>query len=214
MKAFVSTALLITLLISPLAAQTSTVPQNTKAATSTASQRDAAAPNNTTADSSNSKTQQETAALPAEYRGIQLGMNIDTVKEALKNDSIFGYRGERDVSLLPVENRSLIESAGLSFISRSWFQFYKENLYTMIFKLNTDRVDYYSIYAKFCEKYGEPVSINPQRAVWENETTRIVIERPLIVKYIDLTVFNELLSQSTTDQAASSVNRQSFIDGF
>ena len=118
------------------------------------------------------------------------------------------------MSLLPVENRSLIESAGLSFISRSWFQFYKENLYTMIFKLNTDRVDYYSIYAKFCEKYGEPVSINPQRAVWENETTRIVIERPLIVKYIDLTVFNELLSQSTTDQAASSVNRQSFIDGF
>lgn len=84
----------------------------------------------------------------------------------------------------------------------------------MIFKLNTDTVDYYSIYAKFCEKYGEPASINPQRAVWENETTRIVIERPLIVKYIDLTVFNELISQSTTERAASSANRQSFIDGF
>jgi hypothetical protein len=158
--------------------------------------------------------QQAKAALPAEYRSIQLGMGIDAVKEALKQDAVFGYRGERDVSLLPTENRSLIESAGSYFISRSWFQFYKDNLYTMIFKLNTDTVDYYSVYSKFCEKYGEPASINPQRAVWEDEHTRVVIERPLIVKYIDLTVFNELISQSTTEKAASETNRQNFIDGF
>ena len=158
--------------------------------------------------------QQVKAALPAEYRSIRLGMGIDAVKEALKQDAVFGYRGERDVSLLPTENRSLIESAGSYFISRSWFQFYKDNLYTMIFKLNTDTVDYYSVYSKFCEKYGEPASINPQRAVWENEHTRVVIERPLIVKYIDLMVFNELISQSTTEKAASETNRQNFIDGF
>ena len=195
MKAFLSTVLLMITVVFPLTAQTAAAPQST------------AAPSNT-------GIQQDAAVLPTESRGIQLGMDIDMVKDSLKSDSIFGYRGERDVSLLPVENRSLIESAGLSFISRSWFQFYKEHLYTMIFKLNTDTVDYYSIYAKFCEKYGEPASINPQRAVWENETTRIVIERPLIVKYIDLTVFNELISQSTTERAASSANRQSFIDGF
>ena len=158
--------------------------------------------------------QQVKAALPAEYRSIRLGMGIDAVKAALKQDAVFGYRGERDVSLLPTENRSLIESAGSYFISRSWFQFYKDNLYTMIFKLNTDTVDYYSVYSKFCEKYGEPASINPQRAVWEDEHTRVVIERPLIVKYIDLTVFNELISQSTTEKAASETNRQNFIDGF
>ena len=158
--------------------------------------------------------QQDKTTLPAEYRSIKLGMGIDAVKDALKQDSVFGYRGERDVSLLPTENRSLIESAGSYFISRSWFQFYKDNLYTMIFKLNTDTVDYYSVYSKFCEKYGEPASINPQRAVWEDEHTRVVIERPLIVKYIDLTVFNELISQSTTEKAASETNRQNFIDGF
>ena len=72
--------------------------------------------------------QQVKAALPAEYRSIRLGMGIDAVKEALKQDAVFGYRGERDVSLLPTENRSLIESAGSYFISRSWFQFYKDNL--------------------------------------------------------------------------------------
>ncbi|MGP1593967.1 MAG: hypothetical protein ACTTH8_01825 [Treponema sp.] len=154
------------------------------------------------------------APLPSEYRGIQLGMPIDTVKDLLKKDSIFGYRGERDVSLLLTENRSLIETSGSLFINRSWFQFYDSNLYTMIFKLNTDAVDYYSVYSKFCRKYGEPVFINPQRAIWEDEKIRVVIERPLIVKYIDLTVFNELLSKTAKAETYSETRRNDFIDSF
>ena len=193
MKALFATALIVCTVVLPLAAQTAG--QNETAAEKKAQQQDV-------------------QALPDEYRGIQLGMNIDAVKEALKKDAVFGYRGDRDVSMLLTENRSLIESAGSFFIARSWFQFYKDNLYTMILKLNTDTVDYYSVYSKFCEKYGEPLSINPERAVWEDGHTRVVIERPLIVKYIDLTVFNELLSQSTTEKAASETNRQNFIDGF
>lgn len=196
MKLLVYTVFLTVFGIMPLAAQNAAVTQDTALA------------------EKNASAQKEKAALPVEYRGLALGMNIDTVKQTLKQDALFGYRGDRDVSLLPTKNRSLIESAGYSFISRSWFQFYKENLYTMIFKLNTNTVDYYSVYTQFCEKYGEPLSINPKRAVWEDEHTRIVIERPLVVKYIDLTVFNELLSQSTTEKAASEMSREQFIDGF
>ena len=210
MKVLPYAALLILTATLPLAAAetfTSAAEQSGKAAQTSAENPAVTSPAKTNG-------QQVKAALPAEYRSIRLGMGIDAVKEALKQDAVFGYRGERDVSLLPTENRSLIESAGSYFISRSWFQFYKDNLYTMIFKLNTDTVDYYSVYSKFCEKYGEPASINPQRAVWENEHTRVVIERPLIVKYIDLMVFNELISQSTTEKAASETNRQNFIDGF
>ncbi len=153
-------------------------------------------------------------SLPSAYRNIQLGAHIDTVKTELKNDPVFGYRGERDLSLLPTKNRSLIQTAGSFFIARAWFQFYNESLYTMIFKLNTDAIDYYSIYSQFCKKYGEPTSLNPSRAIWENETVRLVIERPLIVKYIDLTVFNELLNKSGTEKAASEKNRKNFIESF
>lgn len=208
MKALLYAAFLFLAAAVPLAAAEASIPttQSGQAAQTPAE--------NQVRQPSEKKEQQDKAALPAEYRSIRLGMNIDAVKETLKQDAVFGYRGERDVSLLPTENRSLIESAGSYFISRSWFQFYKDNLYTMIFKLNTDTVDYYSVYSKFCEKYGEPNSINPQRAVWEDEHTRVVIERPLIVKYIDLTVFNELISQSTTEKAAAETNRQNFIDGF
>ena len=210
MKALPYAIFLIFIAIQPLAAAESPTPvvgQSNQDTPQSESENQIVSPTKTS-------EQQDKTTLPAEYRSIKLGMGIDAVKDALKQDSVFGYRGERDVSLLPTENRSLIESAGSYFISRSWFQFYKNNLYTMIFKLNTDTVDYYSVYSKFCEKYGEPASINPQRAVWEDEHTRIVIERPLIVKYIDLTVFNELISQSTTEKAASETNRQNFIDGF
>ncbi|UTC58573.1 hypothetical protein ABK01_10065 [Treponema sp. OMZ 305] len=211
MKYLLYTAFLFfTVTVVPLAAGESSAPSTAAQSVHTAQ----APTGNELKQPTGKSEKQEKIALPTEYRSIRLAMNIDAVKETLKQDPVFGYRGERDVSLLPTENRSLIESAGSYFISRSWFQFYQDNLYTMIFKLNTDTIDYYSVYSKFCEKYGEPTSINPQRAVWEDEHTRVVIERPLIVKYIDLTVFNELISQSTTEKAAAETNRQNFIDGF
>ncbi|PIE97638.1 MAG: hypothetical protein CR988_07205 [Treponema sp.] len=168
----------------------------------------------TAEDADNSDKNQSLSDLPTSYRGISLGMDIESVKDVLQSDPLFGYRGERDLSLLPTLNRSSIETAGVSFVSRAWFQFHAETLYTMILKLNTDKIDYYSIYSHFEKKYGQPVKLNPQRAIWENETTRVIIERPLSVKYIDLTVFNELIEQSNTEKAASELRRESFVDEF
>ena len=62
---------------------------------------------------SNQKSDQRSdqgSSLPGGYSKISLGMSVDEVKDALKSDSQFGYRGERDVSLLPGENRTLIET--------------------------------------------------------------------------------------------------------
>ena len=141
-------------------------------------------------------------------------MSLETVKDALKADAIFGYRGERDFSLLAAPNRSLIETQGSAFIERAWFQFNEESLYTITLKLNTAKVDHYSIYKHFCEKYGEPLDINPHRAIWENETVRITIEKPLTVKYLDLSVFNSMLEKSQTETAKSEKNREAFVEEF
>ncbi|UTC76558.1 hypothetical protein E4O04_00380 [Treponema sp. OMZ 799] len=154
------------------------------------------------------------AELPAGYREISLGMSMDAAKEALLKDSIFGYRGERDISLLPGKNRSLIETKGSSNIKRAWFQFYEENLYIIIIQMDTDKIDYYSMYSALTSKYGEPLSIDPKRAVWKNETVSMILERPLAIKYIDLKVFNELLEKSQTDKAYSDILREEFINDF
>ena len=69
----------------------------------------------------------ESAPLPDTYRSVSLGMDMDTVKEQLKNDGMFGYRGDRDVSLLHGETaaslkrpvRPLLHAHGFSFMKTS-----------------------------------------------------------------------------------------------
>jgi hypothetical protein len=153
-------------------------------------------------------------SLPDAYRGISLGMEMDAVKELLIADSIFGYRGERDVSLLPTMNRSLIETVGPSFIRRSWFQFHEEKLYVMTFNLDPDRVDYFSIYSTLVSKYGEPNTLDPQKAVWDDGKVTLSLERPLTVRYVDEEVFKDLLAASGTEKAAYDVLREEFIRDF
>ena len=154
----------------------------------------------------------EIQPLPRKYRTMQLGMNIDDVKKALANDSIFGYRGERDVSLLPSPNRVLIETSGLSFLDRSWFQFYEDKLYTMIFKLDEDRVDFYSMFKTLNEKYGEPTSLSPDKVVWKDDSITLCLERPLTIKYIDTKVFKEIQDKAGIEKNKEEVTRQGFLD--
>lgn len=156
----------------------------------------------------------DAAGLSGTFRNISLGSDMASVKALLLADPIFGYRGERDVSLLAGENRTLIETSGLSFIKRAWFQFLEDKLYVMAFSLDPGKVDYYSIYSHLVEKYGEPVSLDPKKAVWEGEGVTLSLERPLTVKYVETETFASLLEKDTTGKAASDVSREGFINEF
>jgi hypothetical protein len=153
-------------------------------------------------------------AIPASFRGFTLGMDIDALKSALQEDGLFDFRGDRDVSFLPNRDQSLIETAGLSFIRRAFFQLRDGKLFIMAFTLDTGLVDHYSVYASFVKKYGEPAELNPREAVWESEEVRAAIERPLTVKYIDKPVFNEVIAESETAESAELLRRQEFLDDF
>ena len=80
--------------------------------------------------------------LPLGYKNIRLGQSFEEVRAILEKDSSFGFRGDRDVSLLPTEERVLIETSGSSFFDRCWFQFYENKLYTLILNINVERMDY------------------------------------------------------------------------
>ena len=160
-----------------------------------------------------SKTDEKPAKpLPVAYRDISLGMPIDDVKKMLQADSLYGYRGERDVSLLPTQNRVLIESEGLSFLNRSWFQFYKDKLYTMTFKLDSDRVDFYSVFKSLQDKYGEPTSLDPEKIVWKDDRVTLSLERPLVLKFIDTQVFAEIQNTSKVNKSTEELTRKGFLE--
>ena len=141
-------------------------------------------------------------------------MSLDEVKDALLADSIFGYRGERDVSFIPGGQRQLIETSGHSFIRNAWFQFYEGKLYNMSFALDSGRLDYFSLFSSLSEKYGDPQELNPSAAVWTSDAVRLSLERPLTVKYIDVAVFASILETEFEGRAAEEILRENFISDF
>lgn len=156
--------------------------------------------------------------IPDGYGKIKLGMTLDEAKEALKKNSEFGYHGERDVSLLPGENRVLIETDaekgyGGNFLTRCWFQFYEEKLYTIIINVNKDKMDYYTMFTNLCEKYGDPVMLNPQKAVWKDDSFTMSLEKPLSLKYVDNKTFEELQNRSGVPEGVTQMTREMFLDG-
>lgn len=155
--------------------------------------------------------------VPRGYKSIKLGMSFDDTKDALLKDSDFGYHGERDVSLIPGTNKVLIETDsesgyGSTFLKHCWFQFYNEELFIITININTEKMDYYSVFKKLSDKYGEPTSLNPKTATWKNEDTTMTLEKPLSLKYIDNKIFEETQQYSNIEKSASEITREMFLD--
>ncbi len=141
-------------------------------------------------------------------------MTMEQVKEALKADGLFSYRGDPDVSLLPRPNESLIEVSGLSYIRRAFFQFHEDRLFVMIFAINESKMDHYSVFTSINTKYGKPQSLSPAESIWDDGVTRLSVERPLAVKYIDQDIFNSLKEAGRAEQSWDELLRVEFLDGF
>ena len=152
--------------------------------------------------------------LPRQFRELSLGMNIDDLKANLISDSYFNFRGDRDVSFLPVRNQSLVETTGSSFIKRAFFQLRDGSVFIMAFSLNTEIIDHYSVFTQLVEKYGQPAYLDPSSAIWETDSTRIAVERPLTVKYIDKVVFNDIVNESGLIESGQVKLRQDFLNEF
>ena len=167
-----------------------------------------------TGNSGESGSEDENKPLPRQFREISLGMGLDNLKEALQKDKLFNFRGDRDVSFLPVREESLVETTGSSFVRRAFFQLREGELFIMSFTLDTGLMDHYSMFTNLVDKYGQPTFLDPKEALWETEDTLIVLERPLTIKYIDKKVFTDIISESSLIQSRRVKERQEFLDEF
>ena len=155
--------------------------------------------------------------LPRGYKDITLGMSLEETKDGLVKDPVFGYHGDRDVSLIPNSSKTLIETdaergLGSDFLTRCWFQFSFDELYIITININPERMDYYSIFTRLVEKYGEPTSFNPQAATWKNEEVTMSLEKPLTLKYIDNKLFEQTQNYSNIQESPTEITQQMFLD--
>ena len=152
------------------------------------------------------------------YGGVELGMSIEDTKKKLKANSDFGYTGDRDVSLLPGENRTLIETDAVAghafgFLERCWFQFSNDRLYIITININRDIMDHYSVFTALCKKYGDPASLSPEKSVWRDGDYTMSLERPLTLKYVNQKVFEDLQNKSLISPSGREMTREMFLDG-
>jgi hypothetical protein len=148
------------------------------------------------------------------FRGVELGMSLEQVKEKLAADPLFGYRGEPDVSLLPSAQQTLIECTGSSWIRRSFFQFQDGRLLSIILVLDGKRLDYYTMFETLTRKYGDSTRLDPSEAVWDFPGVRLSLERPLSVKYLDTEAFERLREQGKAGESMSEMSKKMFLEQF
>ncbi len=146
------------------------------------------------------------------FSSIELGMGLEEAKRALEDDPSFRYRGDPDVQFLPLTEIPLIETEGRAFIDRAVLQFRNGSLAVLSLMLDRGRLDYFSVYESLVSRYGEPVRLDPGQAVWEDGTTRLTLERPLTVKYIDLPTLNALIEAGRAEEALDEITRERFLE--
>ena len=151
---------------------------------------------------------------PRGFRSILLGAELEQVKQLLIEDPLFDYRGDPDISFLPLPPQTLIETSGSSFIRRAYFQFDEDLLYIIILSMDPDRLDYYTLYSTLSDKYGQPTRLDPTEAVWQFEGLRLSLERPLNVKYIDSTVFEALKQEGQVQEDLWEISKDNFLQQF
>jgi len=149
---------------------------------------------------------------PRGFRSIELGMQLEQVKQLLLADPLYDYRGDPDISLLPQPPQTLIETTGSSFVQRAYFQFDQDRLFIMILAMDPERFDYYTLFSTLSEKYGQPESLNPTEAVWRFEGLRLSLERPLSVKYIDSVVFERLKQEGQVQEDLWEISKENFLE--
>ncbi|WP_018114118.1 hypothetical protein [Olavius algarvensis spirochete endosymbiont] len=156
----------------------------------------------------------EKTGISRTYRSFVLGMSPNEVKDNLRLDNWFNYQGDPDLSLLQRPRASLIDTEGSLFISRCLFQFEENSLIAIVLELDSQIVDWYSVYSALENKYGTPSNLNPNKIVWEDNQTRLTMEKPLTVKYLDRIVFNAALEEDSNRKAWLAQARDEFLGEF
>ncbi len=213
LRAALLAATLAALAAPPCAAQAAAPPSKPAAQAAPAATADTTAAPATAAPGGPAAQPKGPLPPPSAFRGIELGMDRESVIAALKKDPIFNYRGPEDLSLLPSPNQSLIDVSGLSFVRHGYFQFFEGKLWVMILELNPDRVDHFSVYTSLSAKYGDPGLIDPKEARWEDKSTRLALERPLTLRYMDMAVYTRLRDEAGAKASTRELDRQGFLGG-
>lgn len=146
------------------------------------------------------------------YKDIKLGMNQAQVKSILGKSIDFSINKEEILTMRLEPDTEIISTEGLGFIISGYFHFSHDQLFQILLKLSETKIGYYYILTKFTNSFGKPNSLDPEKASWENDKVRIILEKPCTLKYIYLPVWNGLVKEKEKNDLFEK-DREKFVDG-
>lgn len=156
--------------------------------------------------------------LPNGYKTYSFGMSMDEVKDAIKNDSLLQNVREEVLSVRIEPDKQILTVYGDrksgGYVEKAYFHFNDDKLFHIYLQLSNTKVGYYSLLKSMTEKYGNAANLEPKKASWENDSVRIQIEKPCILKYTDVKTWNSLSSTEEEMEARKNekIQRENFLE--
>ncbi len=164
----------------------------------------------------NNTQEKSSRSLPLGFDEIKLYKTKDEIISIINKNEYFRVVREPEISFLPSTQEQLLTVEGKKFIKEGLFQFTKENsLKVIILYLDKTQSDYFTLYTLFYDKYGRPYSISPTQASWKDDNVRIIIEKPLTIKYVSIEKGkNQDKAQESSVISIKRKEREKFLSNF
>jgi len=154
----------------------------------------------------------------AGYKNIRLGASREDAINAILSDYTMilprkYMTGKADITAEESETFLALEEN--RFYRSGYFLFKNDALYSITVNFQPNQVDFLELLSALNSKYGKGAFLDADTVAWQNGDTRIILERPSIVKYINV---NEIITASDgrireKESASSRRARNSILEG-
>ena len=154
------------------------------------------------------------------FKNIRLGSSReDTIRAILEDNTMMLPKeymlNTNGVDLASEESADFLSLEENKFYKSGYFIFKDDSLYSITIYFQPDQVDFLELLSSMSAKYGKGAFLDAETVSWQNGDNRIILERPSIVKYINMNNITTT-SQTRIDEKESippQNNRKEILEG-
>ncbi|WP_295161808.1 hypothetical protein [uncultured Brachyspira sp.] len=152
------------------------------------------------------------------FKDIKLGATREDTINAILSDNTMTLPKQYmtgTVDLSAEESATFLALEENKFYKSGYFIFKNDALYSITINFQPNQVDFLELLSALNAKYTKGSFINADTVAWQNGDIRIILERPSIIKYIDM---NNITETSDTrirekEEVPPQNTRKSILEG-
>ena len=154
------------------------------------------------------------------FKNIKLGSTReDTIRAILEDNTMMLPKeymlNTNGVDLASEESADFLSLEENKFYKSGYFIFKEDSLYSITIYFQPKQVDFLELLSSLSAKYGKGAFLDAETVSWQNGDNRIILERPSIIKYINM---NNITTTSQTrirekESIPPQNNRKEILEG-